>query len=662
MKIFKIGICSKAHENSFWAIDVRKGIDDAARDYPNLKLIYTAAKNESKLAEQLKLAESLITSEIDLFVLAPTDPKQFIPIVRKANQKNIPVIIFDSRLDDELAKKNNLKFTFIGFNDYKGGFETGKFLTNYLPDASEVAIIEGIRHGSYKERVRGFLDAINKKLINKDIIAANFDENIAYEKTKFLIEKNPKIRAIFCTSDNMALGCLTGLFELNREDIKVCGFDATHAGKLALQKDRLLTTINTNPESMGRCVINTAMEILSKPNQKIEKEIISDVDLITKKHQIKLPKQIIQNRKYTILTAEKDGSEFDYSSLSESLICPIVIGNNMDDELPKRLKTLNADKYILVTDQNVRVLYGEKLLKSMQENKLNCRIFSFVGGEKLKTFSTLNNLANKILSEGITKKSCIIILGGGVVGNLSGFLAAILLRGIKFIHVPTTVMAQTDSTTGGKQAVNTKHGKNLLGTFYEPEFIYIDTNTINTLPKREYNSGMAECIKHGLCQSRFLLKLIDEKNYPKILRTTIILKTKLIEKDPREKNEAGILIYGHTIGHTLEILSNHELNHGEAISIGMVAAARISKILGYASQKLVDQHIKILSKQGLPTKIPKKIKIQDIIKRLEFDKKERISNIPFILLEEVGKVKNIKGNYFIEVSKEKIQESLLGCY
>ena len=150
----------------------------------------------------------------------------------------------------------------------------------------------------------------------------------------------------------------------------------------------------------------------------------------------------------------------------------------------------------------------------------------------------------QIISHGITKNSCIILLGGGVVGNLGGFLSAILMRGLRFVHVPTTVMSHIDSTTGGKQAVNTPHGKNLLGTFYEPEFIYIDIDTIRTLPEREYASGIAEAIKHGLCQSKKLLEYISEGDYKKIVLETIKLKTKLIKKDPLEQKEGLVLEHG----------------------------------------------------------------------------------------------------------------------
>ena len=200
-------------------------------------------------------------------------------------------------------------------------------------------------------------------------------------------------------------------------------------------------------------------------------------------------------------------------------------------------------------------------------------------------------------------------------------------------------MAQADSTTGGKQAVNTEHGKNLLGTFYEPEFIFIDTNLVNTLSKREYASGMAEIIKHGLCQSKKLWNMLGTDSYEEILRETIRLKTALIENDPRERRQGLILVYGHTIGHALETISHHQLTHGEAISIGMVAASRISYRLGFCEQKLIQVHEQILKRNNLPIKIPPQVHINDLLPVLFYDKKERKGEIPFVLLEDIGKVK-----------------------
>ncbi len=196
-----------------------------------------------------------------------------------------------------------------------------------------------------------------------------------------------------------------------------------------------------------------------------------------------------------------------------------------------------------------------------------------------------------------------------------------------------------------------------MGTFYEPEFIYIDYTLIESLPKKEYASGIAEVIKHGLCQSKKLLQSLENKeDYKFILKEVIKLKTSIIDADPRELHEGLILVYGHTIGHAVEIASNQKLNHGEAISIGMVAAAKISYELGYCDKSLVEIHEIILKKYDLPTKIPADIKTDEISKILFYDKKERKNKMTFVLLENIEKVKTINGKYGIPVDEKNHKE------
>ena len=377
--------------------------------------------------------------------------------------------------------------------------------------------------------------------------------------------------------------------------------------------------------------------------------------MITPQETETLPKNVVQKRNYVLVEPNKNAGEFDYASLRHSRDCPIILGNDLHNELPPRLAQLGADRYYIVTDSNVKRLYGDRLLQVLRNQGFEANMLWFGAGEHSKTFATLNRLANEVLDQGLTKNSCLVALGGGVVGNLGGLLAALLMRGIRFVHVPTSVMSQADSTTGGKQAANTRHGKNLLGTFYEPEFIYIDHTLIETLPKREYASGIAEVIKHGLCQSSILLTLLDEnRSYQEILKETIKLKTRIIGIDPRESHEGLTLVYGHTIGHAIETASNHRLSHGEAVAIGMVAAARISRELGYCSDSLVEKHEHILNRYNLPTRIPKYVKVGDILQTLLYDKKERTDKTTFVLLEDEEKIKTCNGAYRIPVNHEVI--------
>ncbi|MFH1916409.1 MAG: 3-dehydroquinate synthase [Nanoarchaeota archaeon] len=646
---YVFGVCLKAEDNPFWSVEIRNGIESAIATHTDVRIICKSPDRIRNIAQQKRILGEFIRKGVDGIILAPCDPKVLIPTVKEVNQNNIPLVVIDSRLNPEEVKKESLSFTFLGFDDFKGGFETGNLLKSKLPKGSPVAIIQGYPKGSYTRRVDGFEYATKGHFIIKKVISADFEEELAYIKTKSLINDSPKIRAIFCTSDNMAMGSLTALYELGREDILVCGFDATHAGRLAVERGKLLSTVNTHPEDLGRNAVEMLYAI--KKGLATEKDIEYPLDLLTRERVQKYPKQVIQVRKYHIVSASVNCSECAYENLTNTTECPIVFGKNILVELPARLKKLSADKFYLITDSIVKDIYGDKLARAIIDENLSCELLSFPAGEPSKTFTTLNLLATRILSLGLTKKTVLVLLGGGVVGNLAGMLASLLMRGVRFVHVPTTIMAQADSTTGGKQAVNTEHGKNLLGTFYEPEFIYIDPILVTTLSKREYASGMAEIIKHGLCQSKKLLDMMEKSTYESVLKETIRLKTAIIESDPRERRQGMILVYGHTIGHALETVSHHRLTHGEAISIGMVAASRISYHLGFCDRRLIEKHEQILKKHNLPIRIPQGLQNKDLLQVLYYDKKERVEEIPFVLLEEIGKVKMQDDRWTVEVPK-----------
>lgn len=635
MDILKIGACLKSEDNPFWSVEVRKGLEVAAKNN-HVQLFYSSPKHINDTQEQLAILQNFVDKKVDAIVLAPIVSKE---IEHFVTHVTIPIIVIDTKLENSQY--------FIGFDDYEGGFKSGTYFIEQLKQSSKIAIVEGPNNGSFTKRVDGFRDATKNFLDIVTIVSANFDEETSYEVTKQLLQQFDDLQAIFYTSDNMAMGGLTAMHELHKNLI-IGGFDATHAGKLAVKQGRMISTVDTYPEKLGEKAILSIIDICN--GKKVEKTQLSQIQLITKQTVTDPPKEVIQKRDYVLVEATKDCSEFDYLSLANSLTCPIIFGNAYIEDIPPRLKSLQADKYLIVTDSNVKKLYGQQLKDSLISNGLDCELFSFTAGEKNKTFTTLNALAEDILNEGISKKTCLILLGGGVVGNIAGFLAAILMRGIRFVHIPTTVMSQIDSTTGGKQAVNTRHGKNLLGTFYEPEFIYINQTFLETLPKREYASGIAEAIKHGLCQSRSLLTLIEKNDYTGIIKQTIQLKTNLINIDPREKKEGLILVYGHTLGHVIEILSRHRLNHGEAISIGMVAAARISYTLGFCDAFLVAFHEQILHAHNLPITIPKYINPQDIERTLLYDKKDRKKDVEFVLLEDIEKIKRYNDQLSVPVN------------
>jgi 3-dehydroquinate synthetase len=455
----------------------------------------------------------------------------------------------------------------------------------------------------------------------------------------------------------MALGASKALKALSRSDIGISGFDGTWLGKNAVNSGLFISTFDTLAEEMGREIVRLAAATLNAPDVFLSRKL--DGKLFTGDSNEKETKQTSSIRRYPIVIATDTLEEWHYEKLGETVDCPVVFGSSLEIDIAPRLQRIGPDRAIIVTDETVRAIYGQRLLESFRKVNLNARIYSFKGGEESKTAPVLHELADQILTDGISKRSVIVTLGGGIVNNVAGFLAAILLRGIRFIHVPTSTMSQLDVVIGGKQAVNTRHGKNLLGTFYEPEFIYLNTQLVETLPTREYYAGLAEAVKHGLCQSKRLLDLVRRGDYRDILSETLRLKIGLIHEDPREYQRGLILLYGHTLGHAFEIASNHALNHGEAISIGMVGEAMISQKLGLCSKEFVQLHRDIFSYLRLPTELPRGVGLGRILDALSYDKKERHTDHQFCLLHDVAKPVRVNGSFRISVPERLIEEVIL---
>ena len=303
-------------------------------------------------------------------------------------------------------------------------------------------------------------------------------------------------------------------------------------------------------------------------------------------------------------------------------------------------------KIIFLIDRKVFYIFRKiKNYKKQNYILVNC-------SEKLKSFNNYANISEKILGFNIDRNSTIIAIGGGTLGDLSGFIASTILRGIDLILFPTTLLSQVDSSIGGKNGINTKNGKNLIGTFYQPKSVFIDPEVLSTLPKREILSGYSEIVKHGIISdlkffnwlnknSKKIINL-DNKVLSQAIYKSILIKRKYILKDEKEKlqnnNSRAILNFGHTFGHALEAYYkyNKKLTHGEAISIGMVVAGTLSYKLNYLQ---LDQLNKIKNHFKL-NKLPisdNKIFAQKIFKIIEKDKKNSNGKINFILLKRIGK-------------------------
>lgn len=356
----------------------------------------------------------------------------------------------------------------------------------------------------------------------------------------------------------------------------------------------------------------------------------------------------------------------------------IIFGDNLFPRIASDLKqTPIGERYAIITDSNVERLYADSLLNALKREELDATIFSFEAGEPNKTMETCMKIVNEMSELKFNRESAIIALGGGVVGDMAGFIAAIFNRGIRYIQIPTTIVAQADSSIGGKTAVNTEYGKNLIGTFKQPTKVYMDITTLFTLSNKDYASGLAETIKHAiiydfnffryLSENINLMKQKDPSFLLYIAKSNCRIKGKIVEIDPFEKGIRKILNYGHTAGHAIEKLSVDKYNrkesksylsHGESIAIGMMIEARIAHILGYFSNEDLAKQEKLLLAANLPIKIPEQISNEEIIEVTTRDKKSKNSQAMYALPAELGKMKDFQGEYVCFVDDKIVLEAL----
>lgn len=330
---------------------------------------------------------------------------------------------------------------------------------------------------------------------------------------------------------------------------------------------------------------------------------------------------------------------------------PLYIGQDLLDQLGKfiRLHVLKARRAFVISNPTVDSLYGERVMKSLQEAELNPAKGLIPDGEEYKNLSVANELFDQLVAHQMDRSSVVISLGGGVVGDLAGFVAATYMRGVPFVQVPTSLLAQVDSSIGGKVAVNHPAGKNLIGTFHQPKLVVIDIDTLQTLAKEEMVAGMAEVIKHGVIKDENYFNWIEgnlEKILemePRVLAETIygscFIKSKVVEADEREEHMRAILNFGHTVGHALETITHYNhYRHGEAVAIGMVQASRLAALMGLMKEEQVESLIQLLERTGLPTQVPQEISTSDIVEAMKRDKKNFQNRIKMILPNKIGLV------------------------
>jgi 3-dehydroquinate synthase len=330
--------------------------------------------------------------------------------------------------------------------------------------------------------------------------------------------------------------------------------------------------------------------------------------------------------------------------------------NKTYDILIDKLPEINLDtKVAVITNPTVAGYHMNYLLNHLKTKEL--KIITLPDGEEYKNYESIEYALDRLFDAKYDRNSIIIAFGGGVIGDMSGFAASIFLRGIKFIQIPTTLLAMVDSSVGGKTGINNKYGKNLIGSFYQPEAVYIDTHFLSTLPKREFAAGMAEVVKMAVMfDKEFFEKLEkDELSIEEIIKRSVEIKADVVNQDEKEKGIRSVLNYGHTFGHVIENLTNYKTYlHGEAVAIGMIMANELSMELGYLTEDENERIKKLLQKYDLPTNF--KIKNEEEFYEHFFaDKKTMNNKIKFIIPEHIGKykiVENIDKDIILKVLRK----------
>jgi 3-dehydroquinate synthase len=305
-----------------------------------------------------------------------------------------------------------------------------------------------------------------------------------------------------------------------------------------------------------------------------------------------------------------------------------------------------ARRYVVVTDETVGALHGESVRSALGKAGLDVSMITVAPGESSKSIPTLLSVTEQLTNLGADRQTALVALGGGVIGDLAGFAAAIYMRGIPVIQVPTTLLAQVDSSIGGKTGVDTAAGKNLLGAFHQPRAVFTDIAFLAGLPEQVFASGLAEVIKCGVVDSPELLDALEQAASEGGLRDPLFLerivggacriKKQLVEGDERDRGLRRILNFGHTVGHAAEAASGYGLSHGEAVAIGMVAAARLSAKLHGLPAAEAERIEALLTAVGLPVRLPAGLETEALLGRLAADKKRENGTVHYVLIKKLG--------------------------
>jgi 3-dehydroquinate synthase len=326
---------------------------------------------------------------------------------------------------------------------------------------------------------------------------------------------------------------------------------------------------------------------------------------------------------------------------------------------------LSSPRVAIVTNNIVNNLYGDVLKNSLQSADLEVIVVEISDGEDLKSLHGAMEVFDALVEHRITRQSVIIALGGGVIGDLTGFVSATFMRGVPLIQIPTTLLAQVDSSVGGKTAINHPKAKNLIGVFHQPKLVFIDVDVLKTLPERELKAGLAEVIKHGMIMDSELfyyvednlqdILSVDSQSLEQIVARSCKDKAIIVEKDEKEQNLRAILNYGHTVGHGIETVTDYSVyRHGEAVSIGMAVASKIAVNMGIMKEEVADRQNRLLAKCGLPITFPD-LDVDNTLDAIHLDKKTKENGRPRIVLpKDIGEAIIVEN-----VTDDQIREAIM---
>ena len=351
----------------------------------------------------------------------------------------------------------------------------------------------------------------------------------------------------------------------------------------------------------------------------------------------------------------------------------ILVGNGLFTSVATILSRFcPAHRYAVVTDDRVAELYAVRLSRMLHSAGSRADVFAFESGEERKSRHTWGQITDAMLETGIGRDAAVIAFGGGVPGDLGGFVAATYMRGLPLVQIPTTLLAMIDSSVGGKTGVDTPAGKNLVGAFHQPQVVIVDPDLLQTLPDAHLRAGLAEAVKHGAIADPEYLEWIeaaaseltsgDPEALARLIIRSVEIKSEIVKRDETETGPRKLLNFGHTLGHAVEALSGFTLLHGEAVAIGMVEEARVGERIGITAPGTSARLRKVLGRLGLPTSLPIEMSVDDVIEWTRTDKKAREGRVQYALIESVGVAAvGRDGRYGSPVADETVIEVLAGA-